>query len=49
MQDVVSMGGYESLEVFHEMQRDIRYYLKYIALLENVLKSHNIQIPGCED
>ena len=39
----------ESLEVFHGMQCEIRYYLKYIALLESILKNHNIQIPGCED
>ena len=39
----------ESLEVFHGMQREIQYYLKRIELLESILKSHNIQIPGCED
>ena len=39
----------ESLEVFHEMKREIYYYLSRIELLESILKSHNIQIPGCED
>lgn len=39
----------ESLEVFHEMQREIYYYLSHIELLESILKNHNIQIPGCED
>lgn len=39
----------ESLEVFHEMQREIYYYLSRIELLESILKNHNIQIPGCED
>ena len=36
----------ESLEVFHEMQCEIQYYLSRIELLESILKSHNIQIPG---
>ena len=42
----INVAEEESLEVFHEMQREIYYYLSRIELLESILKSHNIQIPG---
>ena len=45
----MNMAEEESLEVFHEMQRELQYYLSCIELLESILKNRNIQIPGCED
>lgn len=46
---VMNEAEAESLEVFHGMQSEIRYYLKRIELLESILQRHDIPIPELVD
>lgn len=39
----------EALEMTHELQSEMRYYIQRVKLLESVLEEYGIDIPHSED
>ena len=39
----------EALEMTHELQSEVRYYIQRVKLLESVLEEYGIDIPYSED